>query len=314
MDNIYQSDRRAGSTPSCESASRLQQLEAMAAATTQFSPELLALIRQERLSRTIELSNAMLQSSFNRDADKRSAVAPVVPGAGLNRFHASAQTFMVPSQSGLLLAPSSYGPVDSMIFPPPHLYPLSLQQILAPRLQQHSLSELLASAASKASQDTDHVKLQPQNDKPSGATRTALTAKTQKANDDCWHTASEDIVCVDSAVVRACGPVNRSKGLYSTDQPPPTPVCSDLTAQKKHTHHHSKSSSSISSFGNQSTSRRRYRTETFPKRLLRMIETAKIQGHDHLIGFTEDGKAIFMSNPKELAARVFPQYFVSIVD
>lgn len=60
-----------------------------------------------------------------------------------------------------------------------------------------------------------------------------------------------------------------------------------------------------------SPKRRPYKADPFPVKLLRMIETAKEQGLEHLISFTENGTAVRMSSPNDLEELLFPKFFVS---
>ena len=301
MDKSYQIDGRAGSTRSRESANRLHQLEALAAATTRFSPELLSLIQQERLRRMIELSNALLHSPFIRDAGDRSTVAPTVPAASrLYCSHPTMRTFMEPTA---LPNPMLCDPVNSTLLSSTQSFPVPPDHVQMPtptRFQLHALSELLSSVGPQAS---DHgLKLQ-QHSESLGVSRVAVPAISREALS---RGSSDDEVEIDQVLDRAVDTVGYLK------QPRKKP-CLTKPARKESTHNLLESNSPASSKVNPSTNRRRYCTEAFPNRLLRMIETAKSQGHDHLIKFAEDGKSIIILNSKELAAQNFPLYFVSTV-
>lgn len=55
--------------------------------------------------------------------------------------------------------------------------------------------------------------------------------------------------------------------------------------------------------------RRRYRHESFPEKLYRLLAEAEAQGQDDIIGFVSDGAAIAIHKPEALAAELVPRYF-----
>lgn len=55
--------------------------------------------------------------------------------------------------------------------------------------------------------------------------------------------------------------------------------------------------------------RRRYRHESFPEKLYRMIEELEAQDKDDIISFVADGRAIAIHRPDAMEAEIIPSYF-----
>jgi hypothetical protein len=55
--------------------------------------------------------------------------------------------------------------------------------------------------------------------------------------------------------------------------------------------------------------RRRYRHESFPEKLYRMLEEADREGKSNIVSFTPDGAALVIHRPAEFADEIVPRYF-----
>lgn len=292
----------------------VEQLENLAASATCFSPELLRLIQRERMIRSFRLYNALAEELQTANHFQRS-----MPSVDTSM----AAGGMPPMSMALRqLRDFSIHPLSSSVQSGVGLNcmsnPRSLREEIIPQAWNNhrhtSLSPAQHSKPPIVHYHTLHQRLGPTLFEANRAPVAAHLPETPRIERMPREQESASITKGQQVTSR----LKALEGSTTKKKRAPDPAKSTLSAQPIRCQKlgalessHEFEFSSQSAVELKFLKRRRYQTETFPKKLLRMVQTAKKQGYQHLISFTDDGTAIRMSAPKTLTEQVFPKFFVS---
>ncbi|GKY91442.1 hypothetical protein MPSEU_000116500 [Mayamaea pseudoterrestris] len=288
-------------------ANRLAQLQAMVDATPHYSPELLKLIQQEKHERIVHLSNMLRQSSHLYAGSD----------SGLANTKAASQTSIdVQRNYPMHQRPFNYAA------PPARQQATSMQNDFATSSQgYHPLSLRQSLAAQMLLEQQQNVRLvnesfgqhsrSPARDyssRPIIQMNSSRYEYQERAGDHLQVDYSAPAISDNKLDSRAAASTTAFLPIAPAAHKRPRDSMSMNVNAAAPTAAPTASAAASTSSSAQ-FQKRRYRTETFPRKLYRMIQTARLDGQQHLIHFTEDGTAINMPSPRELTEQVFPKYF-----